>query len=412
MMKQQRDLKDWSYCLKDINKALFLLFLLSNLSANELSTDILSSTKQEGLILQANQNDARSSKLKKDWLNPIILSWKYKKDDNFKTKTATLHIDQPIFKSGGIYHAIKYANSMKRYGQSSLIITQNQLIKNAYEILFNIKKIDLSMQKQKLLIQNSKIDVNKKRELVSNGLLDSTFLNNAILDKNFKQNVLFDLELNRQTLINSFANISDKEYDSFELPHLKLIDNQEFIDKNIVLKNSKEKIESESRFHNMTISKYLPSINFFYDKTKYISSTNPAFDDPTKKYLYNDQMYGIKASIIFDTRTFNDVQNAKVDYLKAKNNLSDKKISEDNYYKDVIFRLNILDKKIALSNEDIELYSNLVDEFDEQFQAGLKTKDDLDMMKNSKSIKEFDKKIFSIEKNIELLKLYEKIEQE
>jgi transcription initiation factor IIE alpha subunit len=99
-----------------------------------------------------------------------------------------------------------------------------------------------------------------------------------------------------------------------------------------------------------------------------------------------------------------------VDYLKAKNDLIDKKIAEDNYYSDVIFRLDILDKKIALCDEDIELYSSLVDEFDEQFQAGLKTKDDLDMMKNSKSIKELDKKIFDIQKSIELLKLYEKIE--
>ena len=404
MKRVLRDLEDWRWFLKSFKSTFLALFFFTRLCANELSQDILSQTKSRSLMLQAKQNDARSSKLKRDWLNPIILSWKYKKDDNYKSKALMLHIDQPIFKSGGIYHAIKYANSMKEYGQSSLKITQNQLIKNAYEILFNIKKIDLSMQKQKFVIKNSKIDVDKKRELVSNGLLDSTFLNNAILDKNIKQNIMFDLELNRQTLINSFKNISDEPYTSFELPRLTLIEKEQFIDKNIIIKNSKQHIENESRFHNMTISKYLPSINVYYDKTKYSTNTNPMFAN-----IDSTQSYGIKASIIFDTRTFNDVESAKVDYLKAKNDLIDKKIAEDNYYSDVIFRLDILDKKIALCDEDIELYSSLVDEFDEQFQAGLKTKDDLDMMKNSKSIKELDKKIFDMQKSVELLKLYEKI---
>ena len=392
--------------LKDFRIIIVNFILLYNmLYADNLSDDILSDIKKKSLTLQSLQNEARSSKLKKDWLNPIVLSWKYKKDDDYTTKTIALHIDQPIFKSGGIYQAIKYANSMKNYGQSSLKITENKLIVNAYNILFNIKKMDFSIQKQKLLIQNAKIDVNKKEELVNNGLLDSTFLNNAILDKNFKQNTLFDMELSRQTLINSFKNISQKDYKTFVLPNLKLISNKEYINNNILLKNDKENIENKNRYYKMTISKYLPSINLYLDKTKYISSTNPILDDSSTQTFY-----GLKASILFDTRTLNDIQNTKLDYLRAQNDLIDKKEEQKNFYQDILFRLNILNKKIALSEEDIKLYAKLVKEFDEQFKAGLKTKDDLEMMKNSKKIKELDKKIYNIEKNIELLKLYENIQ--
>ncbi|MDB4257304.1 TolC family protein, partial [Arcobacteraceae bacterium] len=95
-----------------------------------------------------------------------------------------ISISQPIFKSGGIYYAIKYAHSFSTQRNTSIDIQKKELIKQTINLLFQIQQINITIKKQKLLIKNSLIDVKWKKEQVLNCILDTSFLDNSILDLN------------------------------------------------------------------------------------------------------------------------------------------------------------------------------------------------------------------------------------
>jgi outer membrane protein TolC len=78
-------------------------------------------------------------------------------------------------------------------------------------------------------------------------------------------------------------------------------------------------------------------------------------------------------------------------------------------YRLVLDTLGIIDKKIALARSDEKLYRSLLKSTREQYKAGEKTIQDVETMKNSMEMAKLDAKIYEIEKQIQLLKLYAKI---
>ena len=71
-----------------------------------------------------------------------------------------------------------------------ITLQKKTMIKDAVSLLFQIKKQDFKIKKQTLLIKNSVIDVERKKEQVLNGLTDTSYLDNAIFDSNLKKNTL------------------------------------------------------------------------------------------------------------------------------------------------------------------------------------------------------------------------------
>lgn len=80
---------------------------------DKIDENILSQDRLNLFEYNKKENEESSSKLKKDWVNPITLE--YSKDYGDKEDQTLIRIDQPIFKSGGIYSAIKYANATYEY---------------------------------------------------------------------------------------------------------------------------------------------------------------------------------------------------------------------------------------------------------------------------------------------------------
>ena len=66
--------------------------------------------------------------------------------------------------------------------------------------------------------------------------------------------------------------------------------------------------------------------------------------------------------------------------------------------------------KIDIAKDDIKLYDSLLTQIQEQLSVGMKTQSDVDTMINSKKIKELDTKSLEVEKQIELLEIYSRIE--
>jgi len=387
--------------------ALSCLIGFSTLYASEKDQEILSQTKKEILNYSYEKSIEDSDKLKKDWINPFNYKYIYNNGETYTTKRSTVSITQPIFKSGGIYYAIKYANSIGEYSTTSVDVQRKELIKQTINLLFQIKKIDITIKKQKLLVANAKLDITRKKEQVLNGILDTSFLDNAILDANTKQNNLIDLEYERETLINNLSKLSDKQYNEVELPKLALIEENNFLDNNIYIKKAKEDINSAYWLKNMTISSYLPTVNLTADYTKYHDiDNNPALSEDGNTNV------GFNITIPIDIRFNNTIASTKLDYLQKKATLEDQKKEEQAIFKSSLAKLKSLDKKMEIAKSDVQLYDSLLMQLQEQLSVGMSTLSDVETMKNSKAIKKLELLSLDIDKQIELLEIYSRTEHE
>ncbi len=274
------------------------------------------------------QNKESSDKLKKDWINPITLTYAKNYGETYDSTKSMININQPIFKSGGIYKAIKYADASFEYNNIDIEIQKKELIKSATTLLFNLHIIDLNIQKNELLLKNANIDIIRKKEQVLNGFLDTSYLDNAILDANKVKNALVELQYQKEEINNNFSNIASGEYKSFDLPILNLADEKTFLDKNIQLSKTKADIDQKNYFKDITIAKYLPTLNANMDYTKYHDTdNNPSITETSV------QNYGLSVTMPLDVRTFNDIETQKIEYLKAKLDLKIKYLKNKTFIK-------------------------------------------------------------------------------
>jgi len=405
-----RDLKGYMMQYKTFNSlVLSSLLTVATLSASEdikKGDSYLSPTKNSILQYSYDKAIQDSEKLNKDWINPVTYKYMYNKGENYTTQKSFISISQPIFKSGGIRYAIKYASSMEKYSKTTIDAQKKELIKQTVNLLFQIKKIDMTLDKQKLMIKNAKLDIQRKKEQVLNGILDTSFLDNAILDSNIKKNALIDLEYQKDSLINNLANLSDKKYDELKLPILQLIKNEQFLDKNIYIKKAKEDIDNSYWKKNMISSNYLPAVNFTADHTRYHDTgDNLALSDKSTNIGFN-------VSIPLDIKYSNTIESSKIEYLQKKSQLEDKKQEELTIFKNSLAKLKSLDKKKEIAKSDVSLYESLLTQIVEQRDVGMKTDSDVQTMENSKNIKAYDIKTLAIDKQIELLEIYSRIQND
>ena len=373
-----------------------LLTILSILSLN--ANGILSKEQLDSLKFAKEKAKQDSSKLKIDWINPITYTYSYSDDESLGiTKQSTITISQPIFKSGGIYSAIKYSNNLKASSNLSIYLQKKALVKKALNIAYNIKKLELQIKKQTLNLDNANIDLRIKKEGVFNGLLDMSFLNNAIISRNKIKSTLVELEFQKKSLIYSFNNLSSKKIDEIELPTFTQIDIKDFEENHLEIRKTKVDIEAKNNSKWVTTAKYLPTVSVNYTKTL---NHNTDKDNDT---------YGFKVVVPLDFKGYYDSGSAKVEYLKAKKDLEILKLKERNFFYTQNLKIAMIDKKIALTKENINSYKELLFQTIELANAGIKTSDDVKILENSKNIEILTLKILSIDKQIELLEIYGKI---
>lgn len=391
--------------LKSLSRLLLGSLLLSNLQAsNNFDEEILSDTRKKTFDLNEKQIKEDSLKLKKDWINPINLQYTKYLGEDYKNEKSLISINQPIFRSGGIYQAIKYADST--YDSSSIQIDQEKkkLIKEAIKLLYSIEKTELNIKKTKLSVLNAKIDVDRKKEQVLNGFLDSSFLDNALLTLNDSKQSLVTLKYQKIEYINNFNNISSKDYSKFDLPKFEFFNEKEFIERNIDLAKAKADITKDENFKYITIAKYLPSVNAFYNYSKnHYTNGKPGL---ANSY---EQDFGLSVTVPLDTRTFNDIESKKIEALKSKLAYTNKVEDEKTFYKNQVQKINMLEERITITKEDLGLYNSILTIIKEEKEAQLKTQSDLDTLQNSQKIKSLDLKLFEIDRQMELLELYAKL---
>lgn len=403
--------------MKDLNVLKKLLLLCSLglstlLCADELG-DILSENKSLIFDYQFESNELESDQISKSWINPIMLQYSKSYSTQFGETTINtgrynVVIDQPIFRSGGIYYAIKYSDALRNANNSDLKLQKRKLIGDAVEILFNLKKTRLEQDKLRLLIKNDTIDIRQKRDSYEAGLLDSSFLDQAILKKSQDEASLLEMELRMLELRQGFSLLSDKNPNTLSLPKLKMMSKSHYTNENLDLKTDRLRAEVSAYNEKITWAKYLPTVSV---QGQYINGDlNPLFSRPDSSLEEEYYTYGFAISMPIDINAFSDIEASKVEKLRTAVQVLDKKETVQEEYQWINNSLKVLDKKIALAKKDEKIYQNLFRVTKNLAEAGEKTSLDTAIMNNSLNIRKLDQKIYSIDKQIQLLKLYVRVE--
>lgn len=382
--------------------SLGLIFALSVAEAGNL--ELLSKLKQNILENEKKSNELNSDNLEKSWINSIVGSFSYSNNssrmgEREESNTLSVSINQPIFESGGIYYAIKYANANRNFLRIGTKLSEQTEIKTLLNALYNLKKLNLQILKQKYKIDNAKIDIVRKKEQYESGFLDSSYLDQAILSESSLQRSLLDMESSKLDILKTLKLYTDTDINSITLPKFTLVNKSEFLNKSLLLKQKAAQATVNNYMKKMTISNYLPSVSFnanYYNTHDYGSSEGNSF--------------GLKVSMpLIDINRARSIEIKRLEYLKSKMQLQDTKREEGENFDLAVAKIKLLKKKIELTKEDLKLYDSLLQSTRDSYKAGEKTIYDVDTLENSKKTMAIDIKIFKTDIQLSLLDLYAKM---
>ena len=382
--------------------------LVGILSASD-NSSLLSSLKQEKLNIDRQKIELESDNLKYDWVKQVMGAYSTSNYDGKrglldKTDSFSITIDQPVFKSGGIYYAIQYAGANREFLRLSTTLSEQNLIKSVISSWLSMKKYDLQIERQKYLVANAKIDIIRKKEQYDSGFLDSSFLDQAILTKSALEKSLIDLESLRYSQLMIFKSLSDLDYMDITPPTFTMIDRDKYLNSSLALKQQSADERRAEYLKKMTIANYLPTFSLFagyYDKNDNVYSAD------------SYSQVGIKVSMpLIDINRGRTIEIRQLEYLKSKIELQDKELEEGNIYQDSVKKIELLEKKIDIVTNDAKLYDSLLVSTKELFEAGEKTSYDVDNLENSKQTMLLDKQIYKIDAQKVLLELYAKMHGE
>ena len=389
-------------------KKLYILFNLVGVLAwgGDDLQNYLTDEKNLLFDFQQQQNTVQTGMLQNSWVSPVTVSyqrdWKPTADGTMRASDAfSIGIDQPIFKSGGIYFGIKYARALKGANRKEIALQKRQLIAQAAEILFTYRKTKLQLKKLKLLVSNGAIAIKRQEEMYGAGLVDGSILDQTILAHNRDTNQKLDIQLALRQLRANFSFLSDKNPDKIRLPKLHLLSLKRYSKKNLSLAAKKLRALEKRYSSRMTWTKYLPTVTA-YAHYRYTNEYTPGG-------MKGRSNYGFRVSMPLSVNAPADIEASRLEYLLAQVRVRDQRKVIRAEYALVRASLQIIDRKIALAKRDESLYRRLLKNTEALRKAGQKTKQDTQTMRNSLKIKKLDRRIFYLDKQLQLLKLYAKV---
>ncbi len=397
--------------MKGLNGLKKLLLLSSTLlfSSSEL-VNVLSNNQNALIDTKKDKIEVDTKKLENSWINPIRVQYGKNYSTQFNSTTGTgqfiISVDQPIFKMGGIWEAIKYAKALGEANSIDIELQRRGLITKALTLLYNIKKSNLQIEKLNLLIKNDELDILIQKESYEAGVTNRTLYDRALLKRNQDITSKLELELQITKLKNDFSLLSDKSPETITLPNFTMIDKDRYKSTQLELKRDALHVEEKRHNKYMVVTKYLPEISV---TGRYINEDkNPLFANSKIKTEYYN--YGFKVSLPININSYRDIESSKIDYINAKISLEEQKKKVENRYNLVKKRLEIIDQKIALSIDDAQNYASMLRVAQESEEIGDSTNYDTQIVENNLRVRELDQDIYRYDAQLELLSLYEKVE--
>ncbi len=389
-----------------MRKIYLFLILVSILNADS----PISKEKEEILRLKRESVKKESEKLKNDWISPLILKGSVQKSkssvNSFSNslttaKNLSLSLNQDIFRSGGIFYAVRYARSLGKSKLLSVDIQEASILKKIYVLKAQIDRDRAKIEQAKLLLKNREIDVLVVKEKYKAGNADIARLNGAVLEEEkAKENLVTLQNALKNELYEIKKLIGDKDEKKISLIPFPLPSKEEYISKNLSLLSLKESSLASKNRLKVTQASYLPKVyvNADFGYSEYESSR---FKREGKEYGY-----GIGFRIPFDYNSENDIEVSRLEYLQKESERKDKIRELEFEYEKRLSNIKSYEEKIKLSDKMISLYKELYDFTKREVEAGFKTELELESLANSLKIEKLQKEIQKYNILIEKANLY------
>jgi len=380
-------------------KKIIAISLVASLSF----ASVLSDTKDNIFKQEANKAKQDSNALKNSWISPAKININYTKNTQNKISTDTKSIqivwNQDIFRSGGIYYAIKYAKTLGIYNMDLIKQQKLNLIKQAFTLKTQILRDKLLLKQNLLKLANIEINVKVTKDNYLAGNADISDMNNILVQRDTQKMANLTLKQSIETEEKELAKLTNK---NFELKNFPLITKDEYIKQNIAIKTLNDKAKSDYAKAKITTASYLPKLtaNLQASHSNYDSEIN------SQDNIDNPWSAGLTLSMPLDINYKANIQSAKINYLKSKLDISDKSNELAQKYDEIIDNINILKEKIKIAKQIQDSYKSLYDVVKEQFNAGLKTFYDVESLKNSLEIQNLEVKIQNYNITLQKINLY------
>lgn len=396
-----------------MKKTIILVCLSSLLFSNEL--DVLNPEKKELRDLN-NEIIKEDYKLSRDsWLSPINVNSSFERSHSFSSESDSysrgigLSYSQDIFKSGGIFETIEYAKKKLVSDLLAWEVENYTILQSVYENIFNILKTRLELEQSEYELKNASIELDLRKLEYDNGNVDIVELNDAIMSKNSVSKTKISLQSQLKTYELELSKYTDLSIEEIKMISFDNITKDLFLENNIDIKYEDSLISVLDVTYEKLKSSYLPQVALS-TSLNYSKSKDMINDENNKNY---NGSVGVSVSMpLYDPNRSSNIQRAKLDVLVQKSTLNDKKYETSKDYDEVILSIDTYEKTNKIIEENIKLYEDLIDVYTSSNESGITSDYDLDVLKNTKKINEYDIAINDVNIKLEYLALYFKIKGE
>lgn len=379
------------------------LLLSVNLFADDYM-QYLTTQKQQIQIEKKKEIEAAYKGLKYNWINPLTLSASTSKNSNFDvwSKSAGVSLNQDLFRSGGILYALDYANTKREYDLLSLEIENNTLYQELYLALLNLKVLELELSQNDYQIKNADINIFLKRQQYQTGEIDITLLNDALMEKNtlLKSKLTLQESISKQKI--ALTALTDTPLEHIVIPTFTTPEKTRFLHNNLTLLLVDAQSNLSNITYKLTKTGFLPtlSVNGQYG---YQDNTSDGILNQNPDNTYHNM--GLTLSMPLDFNTKSSLQEAKAAAMAQKIAIADTKNDQLSTYEQQISQIQNYKDHIAVIEENLKLYKELITITECGFKSGYKTGYDLQTLQHTKEIDRLEIEIDQLNIQIESAKL-------
>ncbi len=380
-------------------KTLFFIFFFLVFTLEASDGTLIRDNKQKIINEQKKEIEANSKKIKYDWISPLNLSSSYSKS-NTQSETVSdtfLSLNQDVFRSGGIYYKIDYAQVKEENSLTSLGLENTSLYKELFINFLSLKKLRFILKQNHFTFLNAEIEVFLKTQQYKTGDIDITELNRALREKN----TALKLELTaKQTMFEKeieLKKLTDISLKDINIPTFELLSKEEYEKNNYNIKVSKLNTDLADKSYKIARSEYLPTVslnaNYGYKENQNIN--------------FRDDYHNVGAviSMPLDYNYKATLQESKLAYLIHKLQIQESQIDAMALYEVGLSKIKNYEAYKVITQDNINLYTTLIDIVQKALKSGLKTGYDLKTLENTKEIDVLALEISDINIQIELAEL-------
>ena len=385
--------------------ALFILVITTQIISSDFL--LLHPQKQEIQKEKLNEIEALYKKQKYNWVSPLNLSLSKNKTKSVSGGTytvdqAAIGLNQDIFRSGGIYYTMAFADKQRNYQLLTWEKDNNELYQQIYTTQVTLKRLNFQLKQSEYRLKNTEINLFLKQEQYKVGSVDMIELNNAIMDKNDQLKQIITIKESIVSTQKKLKELTPFSLEEINTPIFRMIDENEYIQQNYAINQADLQSDLNFNQYKITKSNYLPklSINAEVGYQEY--------NQQTYNTDYDGSFYstGLSISMPLDFNSNTTIQEQKAAYLQSKLQIEDEKIAQKVAYEESLDLIKNYQEYIEVTKRNLALYEQLIFITKQGFKAGYKSGYDLQTIQNTQKIDVLEIKINETNIQLELIKLH------